>query len=63
MDFKAGDIVVVKDDAPVAPALRGMKGRSLKSSRTARSAYAVMAAATMNGSTPPACGMNRGVSA
>ncbi|BAK83912.1 hypothetical protein GLX_15000 [Komagataeibacter medellinensis NBRC 3288] len=26
MDFKAGDIVVVKDDAPVAPALRGMKG-------------------------------------
>ena len=26
MDFKVGDIVVVRDDAPVAPALRGMKG-------------------------------------
>ena len=26
MDFKVGDIVVAKDDAPVAPALHGMKG-------------------------------------
>ncbi|WP_162851940.1 hypothetical protein [Komagataeibacter diospyri] len=26
MDFKAGDIVVVRDDAAVKPELRGMKG-------------------------------------
>lgn len=26
MDFKAGDIVVVRDDAPVKPELRGMNG-------------------------------------
>lgn len=26
VDFKAGDIVVVKDDAAVRPELRGMKG-------------------------------------
>lgn len=26
VDFKAGDIVVVKDDAAVKPELRGMKG-------------------------------------
>ncbi|MCE2565087.1 hypothetical protein [Komagataeibacter sp. FNDCF1] len=26
MDFKQGDIVVVRDDAPVKPELHGMKG-------------------------------------